>query len=262
MALSLRDNNLAPRCGPGFRLEPVSYLEEARSLGEKRHSAKLFAGIVVSIGKRRSSVVVFGSLRTARRSARPLMSPNQDITQLLRDWGEGDEQALVKLTPLLYAELHRMAHRHMRRERANHTLQTTALINEVYLRLIDWKNVRWQNRAQFFAVAARLMRRILVDFARSRSYRKRGGGTLTVSLDEAPDVSHERSRDIVAIDEALQSLSVVDPRKSQIVELRFFGGLSLDETAEVLKISSRTVLREWDLAKAWLSSQLGVRKST
>jgi RNA polymerase sigma factor (TIGR02999 family) len=149
------------------------------------------------------------------------MSSRQEITQLLRDWGEGDEQALVKLTPLIYAELHRMAHRYMRRERSDHTLQTTALINEAYVRLIDWRNVPWKNRAQFFGVAARLMRRILVDFARSRNYAKRGGGLRTaVSLEEAPAVSRDRAREIVALDEALQSLSVIDPRKSEIVELR------------------------------------------
>jgi RNA polymerase sigma factor (TIGR02999 family) len=139
---------------------------------------------------------------------------------------------------------------------------TTALINEAYVRLIDWKNVRWENRAQFFGVAARLMRRILVDFARSRNYAKRGGGVRTVvSLEEAPAVSRDRAREIVALDEALQSLSVIDPRKSEVVELRFFAGLSLEETAEVLKVSSRTVLREWDLAKAWLSRELSSEKA-
>ena len=239
----------------------MSYPQQARLPSEKRHGARTPASPAASIGRRGSGVIGFGSLRTTRCFYRPLMSANEDITQLLREWGEGDEQALAKLTPLLYAELHRMAHRHMRRERANHTLQTTALINEVYVRLIDWKRVGWQNRAQFFAVSARLMRRILVDCARSRNYRKRGGGALTISLDDAPDVSEERARDIVALDEALQSLAVVDARKCDIVELRFFGGLSLDETAEVLKVSSRTVLRDWDLAKAWLRRELRGRKA-
>jgi RNA polymerase sigma-70 factor (ECF subfamily) len=189
------------------------------------------------------------------------MSPSPAITQLLRDWSDGDEQALEKLTPLLYAELHRMAHGYMRRERSNHTLQTTALINEAYVRLIDWKNVRWQNRAQFFAVAARLMRRVLVDFARSRNYAKRGGrGRQMVSLDEASPVAPDRAGAILALDDALQSLSALDARKSQIVELRFFGGLTIEETAEVLSVSSRTVLREWDLAKAWLSRELDAEK--
>jgi RNA polymerase sigma-70 factor, ECF subfamily len=191
------------------------------------------------------------------------MSTSQDVTQWLRAWSEGDGDALAKLTPVLYKELHRMAHRYMRLERSNHTLQTTALINEAYVRLIDWKNVRWQNRAHFFGVAAGLMRRILVDFARSRNYAKRGGGVrMTVSLDEAAAVSRQRAREIVALDEALRSLAVIDARKSQIVELRFFGGLSVEETAEVLSVSSRTILREWDLAKAWLNRELCVEKAT
>jgi RNA polymerase sigma-70 factor, ECF subfamily len=191
------------------------------------------------------------------------MTTSQHVTQLLRAWSEGDGEALAKLTPVLYKELHRMAHRYMRHERSNHTLQTTALINEAYVRLIDWKNVRWQNRAHFFGVAAGLMRRILVDFARSRSYAKRGGGVrMTVSLDEAATVSRQRAREIVALDEALHSLAVIDARKSQIVELRFFGGLSVAETAEVLSVSSRTILREWDLAKAWLNRELCVEKTT
>jgi RNA polymerase sigma factor (TIGR02999 family) len=185
------------------------------------------------------------------------MPDSHDITQLLRDWNEGDEHALEKLTPLLYKELHRIAHRYIRRERGNHALQTTALVSEAYVRLIKWRNVRWQNRAQFLGVSAQLMRRVLVDFARSRAYEKRGGGILmAVPLDEASTASPDRAREIVALDEALQTLSVIDPRKSQIVELRFFGGLTLEETAEVLKVSSRTVSREWDLAKAWLRREL------
>jgi RNA polymerase sigma factor (TIGR02999 family) len=189
------------------------------------------------------------------------MPSSSEITQLLHDWSNGDKEALEKLTPLLYQELHRMAHRYIRRERSCHTLQTTALINEAYLRLIDCRSVSWQNRAHFFGVAARLMGRILVDFARSRNYAKRGGRTRhVVSLDEAPDVSRDRAREILALDEALQSLSVFDLRKSQIVELRFFGGMTLEETAETLGISSRTVLREWDLAKVWLSRELAAEK--
>ena len=191
------------------------------------------------------------------------MPSNHEITQLLREWSEGDEQALERLTPLLYKELHRIAHHYMRRERANHTLQTTALINEVYLRLIDWKKASWQNRAQFFAVSAQLMRRILVDCARARNYAKRGGGVgRAISLVEVPEVSVKRAREFIALDDALQSLAAVDPRKSRIVELRFFGGLTLEETAEVLSVSSRTVLREWDLAKAWLNRELSVEKAT
>jgi len=181
------------------------------------------------------------------------MSANQEITRLLQGWNDGDEQALEKLTPVLYRELHRMAHRYMRQERPGHTLQTTALINEAYIRLIGWKNVRWQNRAHFFGVSAQLMRKILVDSARSRNYAKRGAGARVVSLDEAPAVSRDRAQDILALDRALERLAEVDPRKSQIVELRFFGGLTLEEAAEVMNVSSRTIRRDWDLAKAWLS---------
>jgi RNA polymerase sigma factor (TIGR02999 family) len=184
------------------------------------------------------------------------MSASQEITQLLEQWSDGDKEALEKLTPVLYKELHRMAHRYMRQERPGHTLQTTALINEAYLRLIAWKDVRWQNRAQFFGVSAQLMRKILVDFARSRNYAKRGGGARAISLEEVPAVSPDRARDIVAVDDALQRLAIIDPRKSQIVELRFFGGLTLEETAEVVKVSSRTIRREWDLAKTWLSREM------
>jgi RNA polymerase sigma-70 factor, ECF subfamily len=190
------------------------------------------------------------------------MSSAPGITQLLREWSDGDEQALEKLTPLLYEELHRMAHGYMRRERSDHTLQTTALINEAYVRLIDWKNVRWQSRAHFLGVAAQLMRRILVDFARSRNYAKRGGrDRLMVSLDDASALSPDPAREIVALDAALQSLSVIDARKSRIVELRFFGGLTVEEAAAVLGISARTILREWDLAKAWLSRELDSEKA-
>jgi RNA polymerase sigma factor (TIGR02999 family) len=182
-------------------------------------------------------------------------SPNE-ITQLLIAWGGGDREALEKLAPLVHAELYRLARRYMSNESRGHTLQATALVNEAYLRLIDWKNVRWQNRAHFFGVSARLMRRILVDYARGRNYQKRGGGAVKVSLDEAAVISKERAGDFVALDDALNSLAVIDERKSQIVELRFFGGLSVEETAEVLKVSPRTVAREWSLAQAWLYREL------
>jgi len=182
-------------------------------------------------------------------------SPHE-ITQLLQAWSDGSQEALDKLSPFVYEELHRLARHYMRGERRDHTLQTTELINEAYLRLIDWKNVRWQNRAHFFGVAAQMMRRILVDFARSRRYAKRGGDGCRVSLSEAAVVA-EQSADFVALDEALQSLAEIDPRKSRIVELRFFGGLSVEETAEVLKISPRTVMRDWTLAQAWLYRELG-----
>jgi RNA polymerase sigma factor (TIGR02999 family) len=179
-----------------------------------------------------------------------------EVTQLLRAWGAGVEGALEQLAPLVENELHRLAHRYMSRERPGQTLQTTALVNEVYLRLIDIQQVSWQNRAHFFAISARMMRRILTDFARSRHYLKRGGEAVHVSWDEALVVSEEPDADIVAVDSALTKLAEVDPRKSQVVELRFFGGLSVEETAEVLKISEQTVLRDWKFAKAWLMRAL------
>jgi len=181
---------------------------------------------------------------------------NEAITELLLAWGNGDELALERLMPIVYAELRRLAHRYMNRERGGHTLQTTALVNEAYLKLIDSSRVRWQNRAHFFAVSAQLMRRILVDFARSRHYQKRGGSAQRVSLDEALVVSAARGDDLVALDEALTALAAIDKRKSEVVELRFFGGLSVEETAEVLKVSTDTVLRDWRLAKAWLLKDL------
>ena len=160
------------------------------------------------------------------------------------------------LVPLVY-EGHRLARHYMRDERPGHTLQTTGLVNEAYMRLVDWKNVRWQNRAHFFGVAAQMMRRILVDFARARQYAKRGGEARQVSLAEAAVVSAERGEDLIALDDALENLTAIDARKGRIVELRFFGGLSVEETAEVLKISPRTVMREWSLAQAWLYRELG-----
>jgi RNA polymerase sigma-70 factor, ECF subfamily len=187
-------------------------------------------------------------------------SEPQEVTRLLLAWNEGDESALEKLVPLVYVELRRLAKGRMRQERPDHTLQTTALINEAYLRLVDLRNVRWQNRAHFFALCARLMRRILVDFARSRRYAKRGGGAQPVSLDQAPPVSPENSRELLAVDDALKSLSNVDARKSQVVELRIFGGLTVEETAEVLKVSPETVRRDWRLAKVWLLRELSGRR--
>lgn len=186
----------------------------------------------------------------------------QEITQLLVAWSGGDESALTVLAPLVYAELHRLAHRHMRGERAGHTLQTTALVNEAYVRLIDWKNVRWQNRAHFFAVSAQLMRRILVDFARARNYEKRGGGVRLGELDEAALVADDRSTNLVALDEALKALAELDERQSRVVELRFFGGLTNDEVAEVLKVSEATVRRDWSLARAWLHRELAADRES
>jgi RNA polymerase sigma factor (TIGR02999 family) len=181
----------------------------------------------------------------------------EEITRLLVAWSDGDQSALEKLAPLVESELHRLAHHYMGRERPGHTLQTSALVNEAYIRLIDWKNVRWQNRAHFFAVSAQLMRRILVDFARERHYLKRGGGTVQVSLTEAESLTFEREADLVALDEALKGLMEMDERKGQVVEMRFFGGLSVKEVAEVLKVSEETVLRDWRLAKVWLLRELG-----
>jgi len=180
----------------------------------------------------------------------------QEVTRLLLAWNDGDESALEKLVPQVYQELRRLARRQMRGEHPDHTLQTTALINEAYLRLVDLRNIQWQNRAHFFALCARLMRRILVDFARSRHYAKRGGGAQPVSLEESLVVSPAHSTDLVAVDDALKALTKVDARKAQVVELRFFGGLTVEETAKVLKVSPETVQRDWKLAKAWLLREL------
>jgi len=180
----------------------------------------------------------------------------QDVTQLLMAWSNGEQDALEHLIPLVYNELHRLAHRYMERERPGHTLQSTALVHEAYQRLINFKDVSWQNRAHFFAVSAQLMRRILVDYARSRRYSKRGGEWRQVPLNEAVAVFRDRQTDIVALDDALRTLAGIDPRKGRVVEMRFFGGLSIKETAEVLKVSPDTVLRDWRLAKVWLLRQL------
>jgi RNA polymerase sigma-70 factor (ECF subfamily) len=179
-----------------------------------------------------------------------------NVTQLLLAWSQGDEAALDRLIPVVYRELRRLAHRHMRGERPGHSLQTTALVHEAYQRLVDTPHVHWQDRTHFFAVCAQLMRRILVDFARSRRYQKRGGGLRLVSLDEAMAAPLERSRDLVALDEALTALAAIDPRKAKVVELRFFGGLTAEETAEVLGVSPDTVLRDWKMAKVWLLNEL------
>jgi RNA polymerase sigma-70 factor (ECF subfamily) len=185
------------------------------------------------------------------------MTPSpQAVTQLLNDWTNGSEAARDELMPLVYAELRRLAHRHMGRERPGHTLQTSGLVNEAFLRLVDQTNVHWRNRAHFFAIAAQIMRRILVDYARSRRYAKRGGGAQRVSLNEALIASEGRSAEVVALDEALEGLAAIDQRKSQIVELRFFGGLSIEEAAEVLGVSPGTVMRDWTLAKAWLRKEM------
>jgi len=185
------------------------------------------------------------------------MTPSpQQVTQLLVAWTDGDGAALDKLMPLVHEELRRLAHHYMRGEGLGHTMQTSALVNEAYLRLVDQTNPHWQNRAHFFAISAQLMRQILVDYARKRRSRKRGGDVRQVSLDEEMIVSEERAANVVALDDALKSLAEIDPRKSQIVELRFFGGLSIEETAEVLAVSPGTVMRDWTLAKAWLLREI------
>lgn len=176
---------------------------------------------------------------------------------MLLAWGRGDRAALERLIPLVHAELRRLAHRYMARERTGHSLQATALVNEVYLRLVEGKRVRWQDRAHFFAVSAGVMRRILVDFARARRSLKRAGAAQRVPLDEAPPITQEQDPDVVALDDALTALAALDPRRSRVVELRFFGGLSVEEAAEVLHVSPQTVMRDWRLAKAWLRRELG-----
>ncbi len=186
----------------------------------------------------------------------PSSAAAPELTQLLLAWSKGEQGALERLVPLVYGELRRMASRYMSRERADHPLQTTALVHEAYLRLLDSKQVRWQNRAHFFAVSAQLMRRILVDFARSRRTLKRGEGAPKVTLNEAIHGAAEPSEDLVALDDALQALSAIDQRKAKVVELRFFGGLSVEETATALGVSADTVMRDWKLAKVWLLREL------
>jgi len=183
-----------------------------------------------------------------------------EVTRLLQAWGSGDDQALEKLTPLVHNHLRNVARRYMAGERSGHVLQTSALVNEAYLRLFDCRQLNWQDRAHFFAVCAQLMRRILIDMARSMRYQKRGGGAPHVSLDEALGVGQHLNVEIISLNDALEALAAVDPRKSRVVELKFFGGLSVEETAEVLNISKETVARDWRLAKAWLLRELSERR--
>jgi RNA polymerase sigma factor (TIGR02999 family) len=182
-----------------------------------------------------------------------------EITQLLAEWSDGNQTALDKLYPLVYDELHRMARRYMNREHQGHTLQTTALINEAYVRLVDQKHVHWANRAHFFAISAQIMRRILIDHARRHAYAKRGGGAEKISLDETAMVAKDRAPDLLVLDEALNRLAEIDPRRGQVVELRYFGGLNNEEIAGVLKISENTVTRDWNMARAWLYQELSGR---
>jgi RNA polymerase sigma-70 factor (ECF subfamily) len=180
------------------------------------------------------------------------LSSSENVTGLLIDWRNGDQSAYERLVPMVYAELHRLAHHYMSRERADHTLQTTALVNEAYVRLVDQKRTNWQNRAQFFGICAELMRRILVDYARQQQYQKRGGGAQKVMLEETLHIVEEKTMDLVALDEALENLAKFDSRKARVVELRFFGGLNVEETAEVMGIHANTVIRDWTAARSWL----------
>ena len=194
-------------------------------------------------------------MRKARM--KPLMAIESDrVTVLLRKWSEGDESALEQLTPLVYDELHRLAHQHMRREKVGHILQTSALVNEAYLRLVDQPRIQWESRAHFFGIAARLMRRILVDDARMRNSAKRGGSLIQVPLDDVKNLAQEQAANVIAVDDALKKLEGLDARQSQIVELRFFGGLSIEETGKVLNVSPGTVMRDWTFARAWLKTEM------
>ena len=192
---------------------------------------------------------------TRRQEDEARTPPYGEVSGLLRAWSDGDRGALDRLTPIVYNELHRLARRYMKGERPGHSLQTTALVNEAYMRLVDYKGMQWQNRAHFFAVSAQLMRRILVDHARRHNL-KRGGGVQHVSLEETAMVGGGRAGDLVGLDNAMDALARLDPRKMQVVEMRFFGGLSVEETAEVLKVSPVTVMRDWSTAKAWLYREL------
>ncbi len=184
------------------------------------------------------------------------MKDENQVSQMLAEWNAGKKEALEQIFPLIMRELRQIAHAQMRKEGANHTLQTTALINEAYLKLIEQKNVEWKNRSHFFAIASKIMRRILLDYAKTRLRDKRGGGAARVELEEAHDISIEKSKELVALDEALERLAEVDPLKSRIVEMRHFGGMTVDETAEALEIAPITVMRHWNLAKAWLRREI------
>jgi RNA polymerase sigma-70 factor (ECF subfamily) len=182
--------------------------------------------------------------------------PSHQVTKLLKDWSDGDESAPEQLMPLVYEELRRLAHHYMGREKPGNSLQTSALVNEAYIRLVDQSKIDWESRSHFFGIAARLMRQILVDQARRRNFAKRGGGAVRVSLNDATAVVQEQSASVVALDDALKRLAEVDPRKSRIVELRFFGGLSIEETAQALRVSAGTVMRDWTFARAWLQKEM------
>jgi RNA polymerase sigma factor (TIGR02999 family) len=189
-------------------------------------------------------------------------SSAHEITLLLRQWSDGDSEALDKLTPMVFRELHRLAVHYLGRERSEHTLQATGLVNEAYIRLIDWNNVQWQNRSHFYGVTAQVMRRILVDYARSRLYAKRGGGARQVPLDDSMPADADDLATVLDVDRALARLAAIDPRTAQVVELRYFGGFSVEETAKILEISSITVIRSWNFTKAWLLRELSQEKNS
>src|SRR6266516_278450 len=230
-----------------------SYQVRKRPLG-KSGTGRVQRGDII---RSANSYVTVRPRTAARRTSFAMAkTSSHEVTELLIDWSNGNQAALDRLMPLVDRELHRLAHHYMRRENPGHTLQTTALVNEAYLRLVEQKQVHWKNRAHFFALSAQLMRRILVDRARSRRYAKRGGGAQRISFDETMVRSPDRGADLIALDEALEKLAAIDTRKSKVVELRFFGGLSVDETAEALGISAVTVMREWSMARAWLYNSL------
>ena len=238
-----------------YSLQSARYVDQSRACPERSRGNRERAD-------KASTQPANVSLERGGLMAEP---PTRGATKLLQAWGQGQDSALEKLLPLVYQELRRIARRYMAGERTGHTLQTTALVNEAYLRLIDSRKVNWQSRAHFFAISAQLMRRILVDHARSRRYQKRGGGAQPVTLDDdllvSPGQGPGQGKYLVALDDSLKALADVDLRKSKVVELRFFGGLSVEETAEVLKVSQDTVLRDWRLAKSWLRREMSKAKS-
>ncbi|HEY3841153.1 MAG TPA: sigma-70 family RNA polymerase sigma factor [Bryobacteraceae bacterium] len=265
-------NGLAcnPRCAsldhPSQALRAGSVCEQLKRESRSKTVMEYEKFFVLHKSLRHSGHVVQSkpTVRAVKRTrgGNTMAAPSPEgVTQLLKAWGNGEQQALDRLIPIVYTELHRLAHRYMERERRAHTLQPTALVHEAYERLIDLKHVSWHNRAHFFAVSAQLMRRILVDYARSRRYSKRGGEWRQVRLNEAVALFRDRQTDIVALDDALRTLSDIDPRKGRVVEMRFFGGLSITEVAEVLNVSQETVLRDWRLAKVWLLRELSQRNS-
>jgi RNA polymerase sigma-70 factor, ECF subfamily len=234
-----------------MRASHLPSLTNAGTFSDSPHAARFFCGNLDNNLK----VPIAGAIIGPDLASAMTEPASKEVTQLLVDWSKGDREALDRLVPYVYDELHRLARHYMRRERVGHTLQTSALINEAYLRLVD-QTVAWKNRAHFFGIAARLMRQILVDHARAHKYAKRGGDAEQVSLDKAANLAQSRAAELVALDEALNSLAAIDPQQARIVEMRFFGGLTIEETAEALGISHATVERDWSVARAWLTREL------